>query len=268
MSIDVECKTFELVEAGRKAMRGLPIIARLDGRAFHTFTRGLERPYDKRMSTAMVETTRYLVFELRPLVGYTQSDEITLVWFESSESLSQYSFDGRFQKLVSITAGMASAKFSQLVLEHLPEKANFTPHFDSRVWQVPTIRDALRVLIWREDDATKNSITMAAQAYYSDRELHEQNSSQKQELLFKKGVNWNDYPTFFKRGTYLQRKTISRKLTTEELERIPEAHRPEPDIDVQRTIVSELDIPPIRQLPISEALQTLFPHWVPIVSET
>jgi tRNA(His) 5'-end guanylyltransferase len=200
------------------------------------------------MSTAMIETARYLVHEMTALVGYTQSDEITLAWFESSQSASDYAFDGRFQKLVSVLAGMASAKFGQLVREHLPEKADETPHFDCRVWQVPTLDDAADVFLWREDDATKNSISMAASAYYSDAELDGKNSSVKQEMLWHKGVNWNDFPAFFKRGTYVQRRTSARTLTDDERARIPEPHRPPVDAVFQRTQVVELDLPPARTI--------------------
>lgn len=242
------CKSFELAEAGRRAMRGLPLLARLDGRAFHTFTRDLRRPYDHGMSTAMIETTRYLVQEMLALVGYTQSDEITLAWFEPSQSPSTYAFDGRFQKVASVLSGMASARFGQLVREHLPQKADETPHFDCRVWQVPTLDDAAEVFIWREDDATRNSVSMAAVTHYSDAELDGKSSNEKQEMLWQKDVNWNDFPAFFKRGSYLQRRTAARTLTDEERARIPEAHRPPPGATFQRTQVVELDLPPIRTI--------------------
>ncbi|HWO24516.1 MAG TPA: tRNA(His) guanylyltransferase Thg1 family protein [Kofleriaceae bacterium] len=242
------CKSFEAAEAGRRAMRGLPLLARLDGRAFHTFTRGLRRPYEHGLSVAMIETARYLVQEMIALVGYTQSDEITLAWYEPSQSASDYAFDGRFQKLASVLAGMASARFGKLIAEHLPGKASETPHFDCRVWQVPTLEDAADVFVWREDDATKNSITMAAGAHYADHELEGKNSSVKQEMLWQKGVNWNDFPTFFKRGTYLQRRTAARTLTEEERARIPEAHRPPLGATFQRTQVVELELPPVRQI--------------------
>jgi tRNA(His) 5'-end guanylyltransferase len=242
------CKGYELAEAGRRAMRGLPLLARLDGRAFHTFTRDLRRPYEHGMSIAMIETTRYLVHEMTALVGYTQSDEITLAWFESSQSASDYAFDGRFQKLASVLAGMASAKFGKLVATHLPNKADETPHFDCRVWQVPSLDDAAAVFVWREDDATKNSITMAAGAYYSDAALDGKNSNVKQEMLWQKGVNWNDFPAFFKRGTYLQRRTFDRSLTDEERARIPEPHRPPIGATFQRTQVVELELPPVRKI--------------------
>ena len=229
-------------------MRGLPLLARLDGRAFHTFTRGMRRPYEPGMSAAMIETARYLVHEMTALVGYTQSDEITLAWFESSQSASDYAFDGRFQKLASVLAGMASARFCELLAEHLPSKSHETPHFDCRVWQVPTLDDACDVFVWREDDATKNSITMAAGAHYSDAELEGKSSSVKQEMLWQKGVNWNDFPAFFKRGTYLQRRTFERTLTDDERARIPEAHRPPIGTTFQRAQVMELELPPVRKI--------------------
>lgn len=242
------CKEYELAEAGRRAMRGLPLIARLDGRAFHTFTRDLRRPYEEGMSSSMIEITRYLVQHMNALVGYTQSDEITLAWFESSQSIAGYDFEGRFQKIASVLAGMASARFGQLVRERLPHKASETPHFDCRVWQVPTLADAADVFIWREDDATKNSISMAAGAYYSDKELAGKSSSMKQDLLWQKGINWNDYPAFFKRGTYVQRRALERVLTDEARARIPEAHRPPEGATVLRTQVVDLALPPVRQI--------------------
>lgn len=246
--IGERCKSYEVAEGARRAMRGIPLLSRLDGRAFHTFTRDLARPYDPGFSTAMIETTRFLVREMNALVGYTQSDEITLAWFESSQSASDYEFAGRFQKLTSVLAGMASTRFYQLVLEHLPSKRGATPHFDCRVWQVPTLADAAEVFVWREDDATKNSITMAAQAHYSDAELDEKSSGMKQELLWQKGINWNDYPPFFKRGTYLQRRTFERTLSPEERDRIPEVHRPPVGAMFARSEVVVLELPPVRSL--------------------
>jgi tRNA(His) 5'-end guanylyltransferase len=129
------------------------------------------------------------------------------------------------------------------------------------VWQVPTIQEALEVFVWREDDAVKNSISMAASVFYSHRELHGKNGSEKQELLFQKGVNWNNYPASFKRGTYLQRKTEDRVLTDEEWLRIPNEHRPSRDQTFSRSRVVELDLPPVRR--ITNAAATLFTGALP-----
>lgn len=256
------CKQYEMAEAGKRALRGTPLIARLDGRAFHTFTRDLRRPYDEAMSRCMIETTRYLVRHMNALVGYTQSDEISLAWYEPSQSVSEYPFDGRLQKLTSVLAGMASVCFLTQLMERLPGKAAELPHFDCRVWQVPTLADAADVFLWREDDATKNSITMAARAVYSDRELHEKDSSVKQEMLFQKGINWNDYPAFFKRGSYLQRRTVMKSLMEDERAKIPERHRPAPDALFERTEVLEIDLPPARK--IGNLLGVLFERAEPI----
>lgn len=227
---------------------GLPLLARLDGRAFHTFTRDLRRPYEHGMSVAMIETTRHLLQEMIALVGYTQSDEISLAWYEPSQSESDYAFDGRFQKLASVLAGMASAKFCQLLATHLPAKAQDTPHFDCRVWQVPTLAGRsrrVRLARRRRDE----------EQHHDGRwRLPHGRGADSKELepeavdALAEGVNWNDFPAFFKRGTYLQRRTIERALTDDERSRIPEAHRPAAGTVVKRTNVAELDLPPVRKI--------------------
>lgn len=255
------CKQFEAVEAARRAMPGIPLLARLDGRAFHTFTRGLNRPFDERFGRCMVETTRSLVEDLHALIGYTQSDEITLLWWVPSRGPQSYPFDGRFQKLASVSAGIASAAFARLASEHLPEKSRSLPSFDARVWQVPTREDALDVFVWREDDATKNSLSMAARAHYGHSELHGKACAQLHDLLHARGVNWNDYPGRYKRGVYLRRETYQRVYTPEQLARIPERHRPPPGATVERTEVRVMDMPPIRK--VANALETLFDGAAP-----
>jgi tRNA(His) 5'-end guanylyltransferase len=242
-------KSYEMSMAGVKVMKGIPLLARLDGRSFHSFTKGLTRPYDERLSTCMIETTKYLVEETHANVGYTQSDEISLAWFIPADSTADYMFDGRVQKLTSILAGLASAKFLRLVMEKIPEKADKIPVFDCRVWQVPTIDLAAQAFLWRELDATKNSISMAAHAYFSHKSLQGLNGSEKQERLWaEKGINWNDYPTFFKRGTYVQRKTFERELTEAERMAIPEKHRPEPGQKFTRSSIVELELPPAKRV--------------------
>lgn len=241
-------KSYEMAMAGQKVMKGIPLIARLDGRAFHTFTRGLPKPFDQRLSTCMIETTKYLVDETHALTGYTQSDEITLVWNVDEAGDADYMFGGRVQKLTSILSALASVKFMKLIVEHIPEKANQVPVFDCRVWQVPNEQVAAEAFLWRELDATKNSISMAAHAYFSHKSLEGKTGSEKQERLWaEKGINWNDYPVFFKRGTYVQRKTFERELSEEERGRIPEAHRPPAGQKFTRSAVVEVDLPPAKR---------------------
>lgn len=238
-------KAFESQEAGRRLMPGLPILVRLDGRAFHTFTRGLARPFDERLRRAMIETTKTLVNETHACIGYTQSDEISLA-FHYPAPLSAPIFDGRVQKLCSVLASIASARFNQLVTQLLPEKAHLLPVFDARAWAVPDLTMAAEHFLWREADATRNSLTMAAHAHYSHKELHKAGFALKHDMLHAKGVNWADYPAFFKRGTYVRRETALRELTPAELSRIPERHRPTGPIE--RSAVVELDVPPLSRV--------------------
>lgn len=237
-------KAFEGLEANRKLLPGVPVLVRLDGRAFHTFCRGLNKPYDERLSRAMIETTKFLVDETHASIGYCQSDEISLV-FPNTDQKASLMFDSRTQKLCSVLASLASVKFNQQILAAIPEKAHLLPVFDARVWVVGNLDIAAEHFLWRETDATRNSLTMAAHAYYSTKELHKAGYAQKHEMLFAKGINWNDYPTFFKRGTYVRRETVLKELTTEELARIPVKHRPTGA--VQRSVIKELNMPPLHR---------------------
>lgn len=233
-------KEYEMAEAGRKAMPGLPLLARLDGRAFHTFTKGMKRPYDAEISYAMIDTTKFLVDKTHADLGYTQSDEITLFWRGSDEG-SEYMFDGRFQKLSSVLAGMASAQFMKCMItsQSYGDRAKkLVPSFDCRVWQVPSLDVAADVFAWRAADAIKNSVSMAAQAHFSHKELQNKNSVQKKEMLWEKGVEWGNYPWFFKQGTFVKRINREVTLTPYELSQIPEKHRPTGP--VLRTVVTTL----------------------------
>jgi tRNA(His) 5'-end guanylyltransferase len=254
-------KNYEGQESDRRFMPLLPICARLDGRGFHNFTKGMQRPYDPYFSRLMIDTTKYLVEETNAKIGYTQSDEISLIFY-SDKYESQVFFDGRTQKMNSILASMCSVYFNKMLIKTLDqvyldninnskivrlwiEKLKSMPLFDCRVWTVPNQEEACNVLLWRELDSTKNAITMAAREYYSDKELFKKNGSEKQELLHKKGVNFNDYPAFFKCGSYLQRRTTLKKFTIEELVELPAKHeaRKNPDLKVERSEVSYIEMP-------------------------
>lgn len=243
-------KQYEGMEAGRRLMPLLPAMARVDGRAFHSFTRGMARPFDAQFSAIMVDTTIELVKETGARMGYTQSDEISLVWCAETTK-SQIWFDGRIAKMTSQLAAQATLIFYRLVLERMPTTyAKRLPSFDARVWNVPTRIEAANCFLWREWDATKNSISMAASAYYSPAALMGQDSSAKQELLFQKGINWNDYPSAFKRGVYVQRKTEQIAFSAADIEQLPPKHeaRTNPNLLVERSTVSVLEMPPLEKV--------------------
>jgi tRNA(His) 5'-end guanylyltransferase len=233
-------------ESTARFMPLLPIIARLDGKAFHTFCKGLEKPYDLRLNRLMVAVTKFLVEETQALMGYTQSDEITLVWY-SDDFESQVFFDGRIAKMLSILAAMTTMEFNRLLPTFIPEKADRRPLFDCRVFQVPTLDEAVNCFLWRERDATKNSISAAGQANFSHKQLQHLNGSQIQEKLFQeRGINWNDYPGFFKRGTFVQKRRVTKPFSKVEISRLPAKHaaRTNPDLMVERWETQILDLPP------------------------
>lgn len=242
-------KLFEMAEAGRKLMPLLPIVARLDGRTFSKFTKGMDRPYDVLFSSIMMNVTKYLVEHTNANIGYTQSDEISLVWHTDNFKVQTW-FDGRIQKMTSQLAAQASVKMNQLVALHMPDFAYRMPTMDARVWNVPNKIEACNALLWREQDATKNSISMAAQHYFSHKQLLHKNSNDKLDLLHENGINWNDYPSFFKRGVYFGRRVFDTKLTVEELNSFPEKHhvRTNPDVVVSRGAVVNLEMPPFSQV--------------------
>lgn len=243
-SLGDRIKVYEAAETGRRFMPLLPVVARLDGRSFSRFTKGMDRPFDEAMQRVMALTAEHLLDESDARVAYTQSDEISLVW-EQREPKSQIFFDAVIFKMCSTLAALATAKFNLHAAILWPERVNGAsalPTFDCRVFQVPNRDEAANALLWREQDATKNAITQTAQCYHSHKELHGKNGKEKQEMLFAKGVNFNDYPASFKRGTWLRRVVVERMLTDAELERIPEQHRPTGP--VQRHEIRTIDMPP------------------------
>jgi tRNA(His) 5'-end guanylyltransferase len=239
-------KTYEGMETKRRLMPRLPVYARIDGKTFSKFTSDLMRPYDERLTQCMVETTKYLVDQTDALIGYTQSDEISLGWY-ADDPQTQMLFGGKVQKLTSVLAAMATAKFNQSVATHLPHKVDQLPVFDARVFSVPNQDELANAFLWREMDATKNAISMAARSMFSHRALEGKNGKEMQEMMWQEfAVNFNDYPAFFKRGTWVRKVTEERVLTDAELARIPEAHQPKGP--VLRSRVRELEVPNFRKV--------------------
>jgi tRNA(His) guanylyltransferase len=231
-------KSFEQAETGHRIEKGYPMLARLDGRSFHTFTRGLDRPFDKNLTALMQETTRYLVKETNALIGYTQSDEITLIWYVGADDPQQYMFDGKCKKNCSVLSSMATCFFVKNLSKYLPSKADEFPTFDARVWKVPTLHDAFLALMWRENDAIKNSITMLALSHFSHKSLQGVNGQDKRKMLKEINDPWELYPSENRKGSYFARVTEERFLTNEELQSIPELFRPTEK--VKRTSVKQV----------------------------
>lgn len=236
-------KTYESTSTTRRAFKGQPLIVRLDGNNFHTFTKGLKRPFDKRLSDLMADTTKALVDRFHATSGYCQSDEITLVWYQDTHSAAEYPFKGRYQKIESLVAAFASVYFASKLAECLPEKADQLPTFDARAFQTPNLIEAYNEVLWRQQDCTKNAISMAAQSMFTHKSLSGLNGKQMQaRMLSERDVNFNDYPAFFKRGSFVVRRTITSALTPMEMEKIPAHKRDQHTGTYERRVLEIRDI--------------------------
>jgi len=212
-----------------KLMRRCPVAIRIDGKAFHTFTRGFQKPFDEILIKSMQETMKYLCENIQGCVlGYTQSDEITLILIDYKNINSYAWFDYEVQKMCSIAASMATMAFNKFFSE---EVHNFNYHikldpiteeldkeqykqfviyckalekgamFDARVFNIPK-EEVTNLIYWRQLDATRNSIQMVGQANFSHKELQNKSCNNIQDMLMlQKGINWNDFPTHQKRGS-------------------------------------------------------------------
>lgn len=270
MKLSERMRKFEQQEVSRELMTQLPVLARMDGRAFHRFTKKLERPFDQKFHQMMIETTANLLWETGAKVGYTTSDEITLFW-PSMEPEYQITFGRKIQKLTSSLAALTTAYFEQQKFRHdhsvFIENTGAPTTFDARVWTVPNVDEGINTFLWRETEATKNSISMAARIEYSQKELDGKSSKKQQEMLWIKGVNWDDYPVDFKRGTYLISTSITMPFTTEEIAKLPEKHeaRTNSDLEITRNVVKTLDIPPL--IRIGNRYEVLIEGLPPLVVE-
>ena len=209
-----------------KLMRRTPVAIRIDGKAFHTFTRNFDKPFDEILVNSMYDTMKYLCENIQGCVlGYTQSDEITLILVDYKKLNSSAWFDYEVQKMCSIAASMATMAFNkyfyQEVLEWYNKMKPITladeqtivarlqmykqaaekgAMFDARCFNIPK-EEVTNLLYWRQVDAARNSIQMVARAYFSHAECQDKNTTDLQEMLFQKhGINWNDYPVNLKRG--------------------------------------------------------------------
>jgi len=194
------------------------VVIRVDGKAFHTYTKGLKRPFDDGLIDDMDATAAYLCKNIMGAkFAYVQSDEISVLITDIGDIGTQAWFDNNIQKMVSVSASMATSKFNQLrlireaklsgdLVSNQISSFKFA-EFDSRVWQLPSKMEVYNYFLWRQQDATRNSISSVAQSLYSPKELMGKDGNQKQELIFQKGINWNDYSSKYKRGRIVYKQT-------------------------------------------------------------
>jgi tRNA(His) 5'-end guanylyltransferase len=212
----------------------------------------------------MIATTKFLVEETGATVALVQSDEISLcIWNDNYDT--EVIFSGRFQKLTSVFASMATYFFNKELPKYIPEKANKMALFDCRVWNVPNLEEATNCFLWRELDATKNAISMVAQSQFSHKELQGKHGNEMQEMLFQqKGINFNDFPSKFKRGSFIKKVTKATKFTFDEILSLPMKHeaRRNPDLVVERNVIERIELPQLSK--IVNRVNVLFGNEQPI----
>ena len=196
-------------------------IIRLDGKGFSRYTEMFDKPFDDTLSNVMDAATVELCKFLNPKLAYTQSDEISLMFTDIENIDSELIFDGKVQKLCSISASKITAAFNKKMLQMLanfkytPEEimqkvmtgefAEIDAVFDSRVYVIPDYREVSNYFIYRQQDCTRNSISMAADVVVGKSATKGKNGNGKQEMMFQNGVNWNDYKAKYKRGSVIKK---------------------------------------------------------------
>ena len=228
--LGIRMKTYYEQIPKTKLMRRTPVAIRIDGKAFHTFTKGFQKPFDEVLIKSMQETMKYLCENIQGCVlGYTQSDEITLVLVDYKNLNSDAWFDYEVQKMCSITASMATMAFNKFFYKNVcsfnskncrewiedselrKQKAEYIDTlykayekgamFDARCFNIPK-EEVTNLIYWRQLDATRNSIQMVGQANFSHKELNGKSCNMIQDMLLtEKDINWNDFPTHQKRGS-------------------------------------------------------------------
>ena len=226
-----------------KLARRTNTIIRIDGKAFHAYTKGLNRPFDQGLMEDMNKTTEYLCQNIQGAkFGFVQSDEISILLTDYDDITTHAWFDGNLQKMASIAASLATAKFNQLRMARFA-KNNIDPMaslassmmdqtmspgeienfklamFDARVFQIPYQEEVVNYFIWRQQDCTRNSISSVAQSLYSHKELEGKKTDEMQEMIFQKGTNWNDYTPREKRGALIRK--VEKKFVRKEAVVVP-----------------------------------------------
>lgn len=203
-------KAYERVTKHQLQKRTYTII-RVDGRSFHNYTKNLNKPFDHTLTGCMGETARALVEEIQGAkLAYFQSDEISIVATDFDNHETEPWFGGIVQKVASVSASVATAAFNNYAREY--KLGPTTAQFDSRVFSIPSRHEVVNYLIWRQQDAERNSLQMFARSIFSHKQLDGKNSRQIHDMLHGAGENWNNLPEGDKRGRCISKEDGKWKL--------------------------------------------------------
>lgn len=229
--LGLRMKTFYEQIPKTRLMRRCPVAIRIDGKAFHTFTRGFQKPFDEVLIKSMQQTMKYLCENIQGCVlGYTQSDEITLILVDYKKLTSSAWFDYEVQKMCSIAASMTTMAFNRAFAKNVGDYCTYNYEcmdnthenyehilslavdkgamFNARCFNIPK-EEVTNLVYWRQLDTSRNSIQMLGQANFSHSELQNKSCNDIQDMLMmQKGINWNDLPVYQKRGSCCVRNKI------------------------------------------------------------
>ena len=190
---------------------------RVDGKSFHSYLKNCKRPFDKDVIHDMDATAVYLCENIQNAkLGFVQSDEITILLCDFDKLTTSQYFNGNIQKITSVVASLATAKFNQLRAQRFIENKSMNllggeyelAMFDCRCWTVPNAVEAMNVFRWRQQDCIRNSVSMVAQSNFSHKELHGKSQSNMHDMLHAEGVNWaTDFTNGEKNGRVIVKET-------------------------------------------------------------
>lgn len=225
----------------------MPVIIRVDGKAFHSYTKGCKRPFDQKLVDCMDITAQKLCKEVQGCqLAYVQSDEISLLVTNYDDLDTQSWFDNNLQKMVSISAAIASSTFTMNswriwmggVMAPVGLESLKPAMFDARAFVLPK-EEVCNYFLWRQQDATRNSVQMLARSLYSHKQCENKNNSDLQEMIFQKGQNWNNLPTSQKRGRCIVRQLTNKLAQNPKTGEVTNAIRSEWIVDNEIPIFSQ-----------------------------
>ena len=204
-----QLKVLEMAETARRFDTTKPVYARIDGRGFSKFTSKMEKPFDKRVNDAMRNAMHDLIRQTGADVGYVQSDEISLGWLPI-EPPTQFFFDAKAQKLLSVLSGIATSSFFFSMLDWPPLELSkygaMKPHFDCRIFQPDDVDTLTACFLWREEDATRNAVQGLAQEVFTHTELQFKTTGEVLRMLWAEGIDIRDLPVAYRRGLYANKR--------------------------------------------------------------
>lgn len=243
-SLGDRMKRYEAASTSRVLLDHVPAIVRVDGRAFHTFTRGMET-FHAGLIDCMESATRDVLAEFVAAVAFVQSDEASFLFFQSTLK-SELPFNGRVQKIESVIASAFTLAFNRASMV-LDEQHRWRATFDARAWSVPNREEAGNYFLWRERDATKNSIASLAQSTFSHKQLHGKHTGDMMAMLEAAGIRWDELEDRKKRGSFFRRGTY------------------EPSPGVIRSRTERIDMPPFGR--VTNRAAVLFDGETPFLSQ-